>query len=294
MILSLCNTEHGKVLSPRFFERGNGGELRLRSEFTDSRESGALIAFGAELRDRADEIAQYGHLYFSAFEDPMSDTCCSLYGEAFMACQSVGIPVIFYTNEMEWADGYGLYARFLGIRKDLVSFGCSMGVDLPLGSSYAERLKGLKSLKYYQFHTWCKYHISTGFLEDLNLLRELAETCSTVYLSMTEPALVHLSSGDSAIKEFSDFLDDALELEGATGVRFCLSADAREDLSRLCPDVVDRHFPNPTPLPFTSYGERVEAYDIAEVVEEVVTSTRDEAIRMRAEAAKRKEGDHVE
>lgn len=283
MILSECLTEHGKVLSPRFYELGDDLQLHLRSEFAESKERGALIAFGAELRDRADEIAQYGHLYFSAFEDPMSDTCCTLYGEAFMACQSVGIPVIFYTNEMEWADGYGLYARFLGIRKDLVSFGCSMGVDFPLGSSYAARLKGLKSLKYYQFHTWCKYHISTGFLEDLNLLGELAETCSTIYLSMPEPALVHLSLGDSVIKEFSDFLDDALELEGVMGVRFCLSADAREDLSRLCPDVVDRHFSNPTPLPFTSYGERVEAYDVAEVIEEVMDSTREEAIRLHEE-----------
>lgn len=283
MILSLCNTEHGKVLSPRFFERGNGGELRLRSEFADSRESGALIAFGAELRDRADEIAQYGHLYFSAFEDPMSDTCCSLYGEAFIACQSVGIPVIFYTNEMEWADGYGLYARFLGIRKDLVSFGCPMGADLTLGSSYADRLKGLKSLKFYKFHTWCSYHISTEFMEDLNLFGELAETCSTIYLSMTELALVHLSSEDSAIKEFSDFMDDVMELEGATGVRFCLSPDAREGLGRLCQDVVDRHFPNQVPLPFTTYGERVEAYDVAEVIEEVMDSTREEAIRLHKE-----------
>lgn len=283
MILSECLTEHGKVLSPRFYELGDDLQLHLRSEFAESKERGALIAFGAELRDRADEIAQYGSLYLSAFEDPMSEACSTLYGEVFMACQGLGIPVVFSTDEMLWADGYGLYARFLGVRKDLVSFGCPMGADLTLGSSYADRLKGLKSLKYYQFHTWCSYHISMGFLEDLNLLGELAEVCSTIYLSMTEPVLVHLSSGDSAIKEFSDFLDDALELEGVTGVRFCLSMDAHEDLSRLCPDVVDRHFPNPTPRSFTSYGERVEAYGVAEVIEEVMDSTREEAIRLHKE-----------
>ena len=288
-------TEHGEVLSPRFYECDAEGQSRLRSEFAGAQERGALIAFGAELRDRMDAIFQHGCLYFSAFEDPMSDSCCSVYGEAFMACQGLGIPVVFYTNEMEWADGYGLYARFLGIRKDLVSFGCSMGSTLPLGSSYAERLKGLRSLQYYQFHTWCKFHLSLSFSDDLQLLKEICDVCSTIYFSIGEPVLSCLGSGDAAVKAFSDFLTGVQDLERTTGVQFCIGADTRAVLhSRgLCSDVLEQYFPDLAPLPFTSYGKRVEAYDIAEVVEEVVTSTRDAALRIRAEADHQKEDAYV-
>lgn len=285
MILSECLTEHGKVLSPRFYELGDDLQLHLRSEFAESKERGALIAFGAELRDRADEIAQYGSLYLSAFEDPMSDACSTLYGEVFMACQGLGIPVVFSTNEMLWADGYGLYARFLGIRKDLVSFGCAMGSALTAGSSYDERFKGLQSLRYYQFHTWSRYLLSDVLSSDLDQLRELAGVCSDIYLSPSLSQLARISNDKAAHDEFATFIDDVMGLESTAGVSFRLSAGICLDVSEACPCVFSAHFTESAQQasPFTTFGERVEAYDLAEVVEEVMDSTRAEAVRLHEE-----------
>ena len=285
MILSECLTEHGKVLSPRFYELGDDLQLHLGSEFAESKERGALIAFGAELRDRADEIAQYGSLYLSAFENPMSETCSALYGEVFMACQGLGIPVVFSTDEMLWANGYGLYARFLGVRKDLVSFGCMMGSALTTGSSYAERFKGLQSLHYYQFHTWSRYLLSDTLSSDLDRLRELAGVCSVIYLSPTLSQLAHVSNDKAAHDEFATFIEDVMGIESTAGVSIRLSADIRLDVSEACPDVFVAHFSESAQQgsSFTSFGERVEAYDVAEVVEEVIDSTKAEAIRLHEE-----------
>lgn len=285
MILSECLTEHGKVLSPRFYELGDDLQLHLGSEFAESKERGALIAFGAELRDRADEIAQYGSLYLSAFEDPMSEACSALYGEVFMACQGLGIPVVFSTDEMLWADGYGLYARFLGVRKDLVSFGCMMGSALAAGSSYDERFKGLQSLHYYQFHTWSRYLLSDALSSDLDRLRELAGVCSVIYLSPSLSQLARVSNDKAAHDEFATFIEDVMGLESTAGVSFRLSADIRLDVSEACPDVFVTHFSESAQqVPsFASFGERVEAYDVAEVIEEVMDSTREEAIRLHKE-----------
>ena len=285
MILSECLTEHGKVLSPRFYELGDDLQLHLRSEFAESKERGALIAFGAELRDRADEIAQYGSLYLSAFEDPMSEACSTLYGEVFMACQGLGIPVVFSTDEMLWADGYGLYARFLGIRKDLVSFGCTMGSALTAGSSYDERFKGLQSLRYYQFLTWSRYLLSDVLSSDLDQLRELAGVCSVIYLSPSSSQLARISNDKAAHDEFATFIDDVMGLESTAGVSIHMSADVLLDVSEACPDVFAAYFSGSAQQmsPFTTFGERVEAYDLAEVVEEVMDSTRAEAIRLHEE-----------
>lgn len=285
MILSECLTEHGTVLSPRFYELGDDLQLHLRSEFAESKERGALIAFGVELRDRADEIAQYGSLYLSAFEDPMSEACSTLYGEVFMACQGLGIPVVFSTDEMLWADGYGLYARFLGVRKDLVSFGCTMGSALTTGSSYAERFKGLQSLRYYQFHTWSRYLLSDELSSDLDQLRELAGVCSVIYLSPSLSQLARISNDKAAHDEFATFIEDVMGLESTAGVSFRLSADIRLDVSEACPDVFVAHFSESAQQvsSFASFGERVEAYDVAEVIEEVMDSTREEAIRLHKE-----------
>lgn len=285
MILSECLTEHGKVLSPRFYELGDDLQLHLRSEFAGSKERGALIAFGAELRDRADEIAQYGSLYLSAFEDPMSEACSALYGEVFMACQGLGIPVVFNTDEMLWADGYGLYARFLGVRKDLVSFGCTMGSALTAGSSYDERFKGLQSLRYYQFHTWSRYLLSDVLSSDLDQLRELAGVCSVIYLSPSLSQLARVSNAKAAHDEFAAFIEGVMRLESTAGVSFRLSADVRLDVSEACPDVFAAYFSESAQQGsfFASFGERVEAYDVAEVIEEVMDSTREEAIRLHKE-----------
>lgn len=117
---------------------------------------------GAYISSHEDELKASDGLFLGGWYDPMSDEFSEATGLVFSMCQSMGIPVTVLCSDMSWASGYSGYAAMLGVRRDLVWFGCSW--DWAWGvAEKSDRLHALCDLSEAGFPVWVRLVQSEAF-----------------------------------------------------------------------------------------------------------------------------------
>lgn len=121
---------------------------------------------GAYISSHEDELKASDGLFLGGWYDPMSDVFSEATGLIFSMCQSMGIPVTILCSDMSWASGYSGYAAMLGVRRDLVWFGCSWDWAWSVDEK-SDRLHALCDLSEAGFPVWVRLIQSEAFDESM-------------------------------------------------------------------------------------------------------------------------------
>lgn len=255
---------------------------------------------GRDISEHRDSIVADGGLFFGRMYDPMSDSFAELTGALFSTCQVMGVPCVFLSEDMDWAQDYAGYAAMLGIRRDLVCFGATIygGDGCVTRSQVEQRINGLISLHNARFKTWVEFSLLNGAslafsLEDI---RRLAGSVDFIVADIPADLFMSLSRED-----VESFIGSVVELLEATETRLLLLQPL---VSYITASGIDGTiFNHPSVVLDSDLYLRglfsgsdvsvVVAGDINAVVEDVCREVSEENLRLQAEQLERDARDAV-